>query len=79
MRFVLVLFRTFSRAAALQNLAGALLPERVNLLGAEPNQQAVLPFMLRDVLDDVGHGLRDRHALNRCLPAELLVDGPLLL
>lgn len=63
----------------LQNLAGALLPEGVHLLAGEAHQQAILGFVFRHVLDDVGHGLRDRNPLDRGLPPQLLGDGPLLL
>lgn len=63
----------------LQNLAGALLPEGIHLLAGEANEQTVLRLMFRDVLDDVGHGLRDRNPLDRSLPPQLLGDGPLLL
>lgn len=73
-----VLFRGRARPT-LQNLAGALLPERIDLLGGESHQQAIFALVLRHVLDDVGHGLRDRYALDGGLPPELLRYGPLLL
>lgn len=66
-------------SATLQNLAGALLPERVDLLAGESHQQAVLALVFRHVLDDVRYGLGDRNALDGRLPPELLRDGPLLL
>lgn len=66
-------------AATLQDLAGALLPERIDLLAGESHQQAVLALVLRHVLDDVRYGLGDRNALDGRLPPELLRDGPLLL
>lgn len=73
-----VLFRTFPRPT-LQNLAGALLPERVDLLRGESHQQTILAFVFRYVLDNVRDGLGDRNALDGRLPPELLRDGPLLL
>lgn len=70
---------SFNRPFALQDLAGALFPEGIHLLAGKAHQQAVLRFVLRHVLDDVGHGLRDRNPLDRSLPPQLLGDGPLLL
>lgn len=59
--------------------AGALLPERVDPLAGEADEEAVLLLVLRDVLDDVGDRLRHRHALDRRLATQLLGDGALLL
>lgn len=62
----------------LQNAAGALLTERIHLLG-EAAQQAVLFLVLQHVLHHQGAGFRHGHPFDPNLPSQLRVYGALLL
>lgn len=59
--------------------AGALLAEWINPLAGEAVQEAVILLVFVDELDDVGDRLRDEHALDGGLAAQLLRHSALLL
>lgn len=63
----------------LKKNTAALLTERVRLLRAEADHQAVLLLVVRDELHDVLHGLRHGDAFDRRLAPQLLRHLPLLL
>lgn len=65
-------------AADLEDAAGALLAERIHLLG-EAAEEAVLLLVLQHVLHHQGAGLRHGHPLDSHLTSQLRVDGALLL
>lgn len=63
----------------LEESARALFTERVYPLAGEAYEQAVLVFVLLDVLDDVANRLGDRKPFDGGLPAQLLRHGALIL
>lgn len=63
----------------LKDAAGALLPERVDLLAGKPDQKAVFLLVLRHVLDDVCTSLRHGHSLDGRLASQLVHHATMLL
>lgn len=50
---------------SLQDGAGALLSERIDLLAREADEQTVFLLVLGDIFDDLGYCLGDGHSLDR--------------